>query len=651
MSFGSNLTRVGFTDPFRTLGHTLAPMAIRELMLYAERIFMFYGRYSNAIARKVKYFLTEPVFEGDGFSDKEATELSVYLQEHHRIISFAGEMSMDKQCYGNSYATLLVPFKRFLVCTGRTAQGQRHKICGFRRLLSEAFYSEDFEFRFPNFYSVCPICKIKTQNDIDDKRDDRADQLKLKRWSPHEIDILYDPYSTKCHYLWRIPEEYKNDIKGWKPNKGLHLLENIPKNVLKAIALNTQFRFNDDAIFHMKDATYGGIENRGYGIPRVLGNLQTILNVQVIRKQHEAICMDFVVPLRVVSPSQQITAPVGGEDGHGTQSPYSMLPGANIASSIGSMLARWRRDPASIQIAPFPIQMQLLGGNAQQLAPKDLLEYGEAGLMDEVDVPAEMWRGSMQLQAMPIAIRLFESSNKNIPDDHNAFLRWSVKRIQQELNGQVPSRSYFKPVTIVDDEQKRQLLLQLFAGGQVTGRRAYKALDMEWRQEQEGLADEAVEMSEIQADTQRKMDQRGLAGSLQPGATGSAMMGAQGGGAAGGPAGAAGGAAAGAPADPSQAGMAPNPKPVTSYLQQTAGRVPNDPQELQALADSMSTQLVETPEPDRNSELSLLRRFNEFLHELVTKRMEKYRSKIRSEAGNQAISQLQGGGGAAPPPQ
>ncbi len=82
-----------------------------------------------------------------------------------------------------------------------------------------------------------------------------------------------------------------------------------------------------------------------------------------------------------------------------------------------------RRDPARWNVLPFPLQYQALGGDAQQLAPRDLLEQGMETLLNASGAAVELYRGSLQLQTAPVALRLFEADHGGLVRDYNAFLR------------------------------------------------------------------------------------------------------------------------------------------------------------------------------------------------------------------------------------
>lgn len=546
----------------------------------------------------------------------------VEMETHTFVIDNA---VLTKQCYGNSFASMLVPIKRFLGCPK----------CGANWPLSVVYENKVFSFQFnmPEFIATCPQCKVgsgyRGSMHVNDKPDDEEKKLKIKIWNPHEIEILHDPLTEDCHYLWRIPEDYKRQVR----QGNLFHLERVSKGVLKAIHRNTVFRFFPDTIFHMKEPTLGGILNRGWGIPRIITNFRQIFYVQVLRRMNEAIAMDYVIPTRLITPAVR----QGTQGGGGTTvDPMATFHGGDFRANVKRMWRERRRDPCGLQIMPYPVNYQVLGAEANQLAPRDLLDQGTEMLLNDAGTPVELYKGSLQLQTAPVALRLFEATWQHLVHDINAFVMWVVDQVAQILSWETVEAS-LKRVTIADDLQKQMALLQLMASQLVSGTTALAPLDVDWQQEQQQIAEEARESAEIQARTQEEMQEAGFAQQMAKGQQ--AQQGgdpaAQQGGGQGGP------SAAGAMGTPMQG-------PVSQYLSTMNPNVPQTPQDMMAVADSIATDLSVMPPTLQNSELRKLKTENEVLHDLVHARLKSKRSDVKNQAGNMAVAQMSMGG--APPP-
>jgi hypothetical protein len=275
----------------------------------------------------------------------------------------------------------------------------------------------------PEFHASCPNCKkYSGKFAVKDEADDTEKKLRIKHWSVHEIEILHDLFTDEAHYVWRIPEDYKRQIR----DGHLFHLERVDRNVLDAIAANQMFRFDPDAIFHLKEPTLSGVVNRGWGIPRLLSNFRQIWYVQVLHRQNEAIGLDYVIPFRVVTPAAR-----QGAGGEGVD-PLMMMSGGDFKAQARRMIRDRRRDPASIRIFPFPVNFQMFGADAKNLAPTELIQQGYERLLNDLDTPVEMFNATMQLEVAAPAMRLFESSHRPLVHGSCRLVAWIVARARRD---------------------------------------------------------------------------------------------------------------------------------------------------------------------------------------------------------------------------
>jgi len=624
-----------FPDPFLDIATLSMPDNFRNTLYWCEYIYTMFGTYRMAMERIISYFLTNVEITGDDVSDDEKDKYGDFLTETIDAITVLQSLMRDRMCYGNSFASVIVPFKRYLMSPG-----------GDLFPLREVYKNPNFKFEFSEykFIATCPRTKKRGPWKVIDKPDDEEKKIRVKRWNPHEIEILHDPYTDEVAYLWRIPEDYKKLVR----DGNLFHLERVSEQVLKCIRLNKMFRFNPDVIHHMKEPTLSGIRIRGWGLPRILSNFRQIWYVQVLRRYNEAIALDYVIPFRLITPMPRPGASQAGGLQGGDM--LQMFHGGDFKSQINSMIRRRRRDPASWQVLPFPVQYQMLGGDANQLAPTDLLDQGMESLLNEAGTPVELYKGSLQLQAAPVALRLFESTWHHLVHDANHFLQWLVDQTSQIMSWEVVEAS-LKKVQIADDMQKQMAALQLMMGQQVSGTTGLKAIGYDWDTEQKLLAEEARRQQEIQARMQEEMEQAGFAQEIARG---------QGGGAPGGDPAAGGAAGPGQNAAPQGTTNAPGPDamsalgggtPVTTYIQSMGPNVPITPEDMMATADQLASELLGLPEGVKDSELRKLKQYNEALHSMVRARMDSKRQDMKNQGGAMMQQQMAGGGmaGGAPP--
>lgn len=630
-AFSSSLhTGEHFPDPFLDMASLAMPSSMKSVLEWAEYLFMSQGTYRTAMERILSYFLTD--LDIREVSDDEKEKWLDFFRETLELISSTQELLRDRLAYGNAFASLMVPFRRLLSCPQ----------CGFTLPLREVGENKNtFNFAWDDmkFVASCPQCKTGSGYRGPwkplDKEDNLEKKLKVKRWSPKEIEMVHCPYTEDVTYFWRIPEDYKRQIR----TGHLHHLERVNLRVLKAIKHNQCFRFNENVIYHMKEPTLAGIRNRGWGLPRSLTNFRQLWYVQVLQRYNESIALDYVIPFRLITPVARSGSSSAG--GGTVLDPLLSVNGGDFMGTVRSMIRRRRRDPATWQTLPFPVQYQALGGDATQLAPVDLLNQGIERLLNDAGTPVELYKGTLQLQAAPVSLRLFESQWHHLVHDANMFMQWIARQAAQVLSWEdVEVR--LQRVTHADDMNKQMAILQMMMSQQVSGSTALGMMGLDWSDEQQRLGEEARKQQEIQARIQEEMEQAGFAQQLAKGEVGGPIPPSQ---AAAGAAGGAGGGAA-----PPAGGGSPEEQmmgagPVTSYVNSMGQNASVTPEDMWAEAESMAQQLLGLPESIKDSELRKLKQSNPMLHSLVRQRMDEIRRDAKTQGGAALMQQQFGGGG------
>ena len=633
---GTNSGDQAFTDPFQDIATTQMPTTMKSALWWSEYIWSLMGTYRMAMERIVAYFITDLEIGGDA-SDEEKDKYEEYLSSRLDALSFLNLALRDRLCYGNSFSSVVVPFRRFLQCP-KTGDLYPLKIV-----------YNNFNFNFNDkfeFVATCPKTGWRGKWNVIDKPREEADHLILKRWDPHEIELLHDPYTDEVAYLWRIPEYYKQMIK--KGN--LYHLERASKQVLEAIRTDKLFRFNPDAIYHMKEPTLAGIRNMGWGLPRSLINYRQLWYVQVLRRYNEAIALDYVIPFRLITPESRSGAGAGGIS---TADPMSIYNAGDFRSQVKQMINKRRRDPATWQTLPFPVNYQMLGGDANQLAPTELIAQGFDTLLNESGAPVEFYNGNLSTQAAPVSLRLFESTHRQLVSDANRFLQWIGQSISKIMSWEAVEIS-LKRVTIADDAAKQMAALQLMMGQQLSGKSGLDAVGYDWKTEQRRIADEASYQQELMAKQQQEAEQAGFAAQVSQGIDPNTGMPAgqapPAGGAPAGGAPAGGAPAGGAPAGGAMAGpeaAAAGGMPVSQYIQSMGPNSMTTPQDLQSAAEMLAQELLGLPEGIKDSQLRELKQYNPTLHAIVKEKMNDMRSQMRQQGGAMLMQQ-QGMSGGAP---
>lgn len=578
-----------FPDPFLDVASEVMPKTLPEILRLCEFVWHKNGIYRMGASRIVRYFITNVEF--DEIDKDQRTRLTNFLTFKLRIQERMAELGDDFICYGNSFSSIVIPFRRYLRCTK----------CGMERPIEKIKYVfKDFK-----FHCTCPKCDQKKpfEHTRVDRPSMEEDKINVKRWSPFEIEIEQHPVMMTKTYYWRIPTDIRNKIKRGEPS----LLNEMPWEVVEAVQQEKLFKFNPGVVYQMTEPAVAGVDTKGWGISRLFSTFGIAWYVQMLQRYNEAIVSDFIVPFRVISPP----APSNKLD------PILHVDMNDFRSNVYSIIREHRRDPTAYHTSPVPLQYQVLGGEAKALATPELLEQGQSTLMSAIGVPVEMFTGTMNMQALPTAMRLFQQMFPQVPGNYNGWVDWAVQIICSAMMWDKPERSYMKAVTLADDIEIRQVWLQLAAANLISKRTAYGPWNIDPAEETERVFDEMREYDEIkkryEEDTQkRQMLSEAMAG-MQSGGGGAPGGGMQPGG-----------------------GM---PMPGGS----------STPQDMQEEAMSIAQQLLGMPYEQRRSMMTQLKTQHPQMHALVKQEMENQRSAAASQ-GQQIVLQGQppamAGGGA-----
>ena len=588
-----------FPDPFLDYSGIYTPSNLRAMLKWSELMWSSNGTYRMALQRVVAYFLTQ--VELIDVTDNVKKRYEEFLNDTLKVMSELRLIGLDFIMYGNSFSSVIMPFRRYLRCNN----------CKFEQPIKRVPYV----FRNFKYYSSCIKCNCRGEHEAFDRRSTEQDKIRIKRWSPHDIELLYHPISHSCEYLYRIPEDLKRMVRQGKS----FYLEHTPLKMIEAIEKDGMFKFDDERVFHFKEDTLAGLNNRGWGIPLALSNFKQGFYVQTLKRYNEAIALDYVVPWRIITPGRP-SGPTGQVD----PALHANLGG--FSQTIRGMIAEHRRDPLAMHSLPFPVEYQTLGGEANSLAPSELLSLGIDELLNSCGVPAELYKGTLSMQAMPSALRLFEATWPHLVAGFNNWLNWMLDQVATSLSWE-SARARLTPVTRADDMEARVMRLQLSAAQKISDSTALAPLGIDdirseikkMFDEQRIYQEEAKKFEEEQAqaeEMQRRLAetaamQQGMmpgGGAMPPG--GMAPGGGMGGG-------------MGAPGGGQGGSMTPGD--ILDQAEQIAG------------------QLIEQPEAERRRQLSQIRQTDETLHAVVKQKLEQMRTEARSVGQQQVIQQAAGG--------
>jgi hypothetical protein len=609
-----------FPDPFCDIASLAFPKNIQDALRWCEFVLMKNGPYREALNRVISYFITDiEIVSPTGDPDKrigqeEKQKYLDFLNETLGIKTILHSVALDYLGYGNSFTSLLVPFRRYLRCPNSQ--------CGLEVPLRKVYNNEKFKFAWTNFefHAYCPHCGYQGAWPHIDRRSGEKGELKIKRWNPHEVDILNDPYTDENAFIWRIPDDYRNLVR-----KGhLFHLERSSWELIQAIKDNKALMFDKDVVYHMREEPLAGIYDRGWGISRVLVNFTQAWYVQVLHRYNEAIALDYVIPFRVITPM-----PRPGQGGE-VNDPVLSINMGGFTSRVEGMLRARRKDPARWNVLPFPVEYQALGGDATALAPSELLQLGMDTLLNAVGVPVQMYNGDLSMQVAPAALRLFEANWSHLVHHLNRFLNQVCEKTSQLMSWE-PVSARLQRVTHADDLNRQMAKLQMMMGGQISRTTGLKTVGLEFAEEERRKLEEERMSAEQTAQMQEEMEQAAQmdemampqpqAGAMPPGgdpaAAGGAMPQMQG------MPGAMPGGGMPPPQPMGPMGQPMGPMGAAQGFGADMGSQPTDtPEALQTKAQAIAQQLMAMPSSQKDSALIQLKKEDSVLHALVKSQLD-----------------------------
>lgn len=567
----SSITRAGadkFPNPFCDIASEYVPRDLDVIFEWAEYLYLTFGTFRSASRKVARYFLTEIVIDGESQDERES--YLDFLNNDLHLLTRLAEIGDDFMVYGNVFISVYFPFDRFLVCPG----------CSTYYHIDTIGYK--FEAKTLSFTCKCPKCAHEGAFKREDRRSTDKKRVNIIRWNPKQMRLRPHPISGHTEYYYEVDPLFAQKVadgnRFYLNQTPWAMVEYCAKHGNTGQAL---FKFNDDSIYHMKEATLAGLPIRGWGIPPVLPNFKLAYYIQILRRYDEAIALDFIVPFRVLYPQGGTLA--GGI----TQDPVQLMAMDTFKGHMQQMVKNRRKNITDIQTAPFPIGYQMIGGEANQLAPKDSIALAMDELLNATGFPAELYRGSLSVQAFPVALRLFEKTWGSLVDGYNDLISWILRKISRyyqwgEMHGALRS------VTLADDIERKALALQASAGMDISKGTAYQPLEIDYIEEQKRIIEEQKALQELQEEAMAEQEAQ------------------QGGATAPGP----GGAPAATPGD------------------------------IHEQARQMAEQLVmQTPETLRRGELINIKRSNPTLHALVMQYMDDLRNELSRQGQAMLIEQ------------
>jgi hypothetical protein len=464
-----------YPNQFFDLSSAYMPTSIKEMFRWCQFLYMTHSEIAPIINKKCSYVITELIYDTKSSKDQEAWQ--ELLERTLRIREFEYKLLIDREVYGNAFCSLSLPFERFLVCQQCKTKTQ------LRSVKTWSYRDNAFRGKCPS--PQCQELTSEVQFDIVDTVVKNRKRIKLIRWCPLHIDIQYNPFTGQSVYIYKIPQWVKTQIAQYQNDANKLLVAETPRVILEAIKSKKNIALDSDNVYHLKNESVS-MENDAFGLPPMLAIFKDAWLFQTYRRAQEAIAVDHILPMTLLIP-----APAG--DG---TSPHMSANLGDWASSMQTLVQRWRRDQNSIFTAPFPATVENIRGDAQALnVHNDMIQIRQQ-IAGGLDVPQEFIYGGLNWSGSSISLRVLENLFISRIGDLNCLLRDFIVTRLQRFCELPPIKIHHRDFKMADDAQQKQIALGLRATNTISDRTTVEELGFDWETEQIRRKAEEEERSE-----------------------------------------------------------------------------------------------------------------------------------------------------------
>jgi len=441
-------------SPFLDYASLYLPTNLNEAFEIAEAMYYSNRTFAQATEYQVSYFVgTDVEISADSVDEEKAHQYKDFLLEKLALKSVLFSIGRDVKVYGNSFISVLAPFKRMLYCPH----------CKSVTPVQEV----DYKFSLKDgFIFRCDCGKEVRAADPVDVPTREENRIHIKRWFVKNIRIVAHDYGGAHEYYYEVPAQEISAISAGDRS----YLESVPWGIVRSVRENKVFKFSPGMVYHFSTGNLSDIKLGPWGLPPVIAGFRDAYLAQILKRNNECIALDHMLPIRLVSPQ---STGAGGD----------VMKGVNIGSfgqQVTKSIERARQDPTGWQWMPTPINYQLIGGEGKNFVSPDLLQNAQADFLNGLGIPVELYRKNLSAQTAPFAARLFEAGESIFLGGIQSALSWIVDRVSAILNW-APCKATLVRPTHADDMERRMILLQMMMQGVAAEQDVLNLFGLDWK--------------------------------------------------------------------------------------------------------------------------------------------------------------------------
>ena len=483
--FGGSIG-TSYASPFNDISMKYLPKTQADLFRWCQYYLDNSPIIQQAIRRMSSYPITKitPLLE-DPINQEKATDVLTIL----KVRDLCQSIAMQYFAFGNSFATVVAPYERQYRCEACKAS--------FILKSAEIVHASSKErgrlFRLRRdgklhrlAVSVCPLCKTRnTFIKIIDKPKKNIEETKVILMHPLNIRIDKNPVSGKCEYRFVMAESMRNKIRGGDK----FLIETSPKIFVDAAIFGKDIVLNNSSIYHFNRLTADTVS--GWGHPIIQGVLRELLHGQIIKKAAEALAVQHINPLMLISPQDSGQANI-----------YQHLDLSNWSTNMENQIKKWRKDPNHIPIMPVPTNVDYIGGQYKGLDPTASSNANNEEIAMGMGVPKEFLLGGTSFSSSSIALRMLENDFGNLrtmlTEFINKFLIPTLTRTSDINAFEVK----FSNLRTADDVQQKDLMMRLMEMNKLSTETMLNECGFDYKKETERIYKEMKQQIDKQQEVQ-----------------------------------------------------------------------------------------------------------------------------------------------------
>jgi hypothetical protein len=453
--------------------------------------------YRRVTSKVVAHFLTRLRFRGNIGSSKERREFEEFLREEIGFFESMQAYGEDWGCFGNGFSRLYTPFQRSLV--DMRNDSNLFALSMFpEELVTFDLQSMTYTVPDPMDHGRAWDRRRQIKLTFRDQPSSDFSKIRVAPLDPQHVTLRFSESAQSSQVLYRYTPEFRRKIRGGETYE----VNRTPSAVLLAVRANQDFLFDEGKVMHMRSPMVSGFCDHGWGMPEILAIYPQLHKIAVYDKIDETVGLDYLMPLRVMTPNLQ----------HVEKAHAHMLS-EKWGPTASRMISEQRMDRTRIHSFPFPVEYQELGGNGKALSPKDLKEFEVTQMLDAMGYPRELFQTSLNVQNIPTAIRLHESAYGFLQRGLSRAVNQFVKRISAQMFGESFDCTLELP-SIADNLEKRGIYLNLMSTGDISRAKALEGLIDDPNEEKGKRVDEDLEQQELVQQKTEEAARRAQFGSL-----------------------------------------------------------------------------------------------------------------------------------------